>query len=131
MLRLSAGVSCFALLRGDVSRRCEVIVVSLFSRPSACFCARLFCLSFACLSPAGSRLYAQEASPGAVTLQPVVISATRLPTPVSEVGSSVTIITSADMEAKQERTLPDALVDVPGLNVVQTGGPGGTTSVFI
>ncbi len=35
------------------------------------------------------------------------------------------------MEAKQERTLPDALVDVPGLNVVQTGGPGGTTSVFI
>ena len=27
--------------------------------------------------------------------------------------------------------LPDALQDVPGLNVVQTGGPGGTTSVFI
>ena len=27
--------------------------------------------------------------------------------------------------------MPDALSDVPGLNVVQTGGPGGTTSVFI
>ena len=29
------------------------------------------------------------------------------------------------------RTLPDALKDVLRLNVVQTGGPGGTTSVFI
>ena len=35
------------------------------------------------------------------------------------------------MPHKQERTLPDALLDVPGLNVVQTGGPGGITSVFI
>lgn len=69
--------------------------------------------------------------PDTINLLPVVVSATRLPTPVREVGSSVTIITSADMEAKQERTLPDALADVPGLNVVQTGGPGGTTSVFM
>ena len=32
---------------------------------------------------------------------------------------------------KQQRTLPDALLAVPGLNVVQSGGPGGLTSVFI
>lgn len=67
-----------------------------------------------------------------VSLPPVVVTTpTRLPTPESEVGSSITVIPSEDIERKQERLLPDALQYVPGLNVVQTGGPGGTTSVFI
>jgi vitamin B12 transporter len=66
-----------------------------------------------------------------VTLPTVVVTPTRLPTPENEVGSSVTVITEQEIQRKQERTLPDALKDVPGLNVVQTGGPGGTTSVFI
>ena len=46
-------------------------------------------------------------------------------------ASSVTVITAADIEAQQARTLPDILQSVPGLNVVQTGGPGGLTSVFM
>ena len=61
----------------------------------------------------------------------VVVSPTTLPTPTTENASAVTVITGAEMEAKQQRTVPDALADVPGLNVVQTGGPGGQTSVFI
>ncbi len=52
-------------------------------------------------------------------------------TPLSQLGSSVTVITSQDIEAKQNRTVPDALSGVPGLNVVQSGGPGNITSVFI
>ena len=64
-------------------------------------------------------------------LQPVVVSATRLPTPALEVASSVTVITAADIAARQERTVADVLQNVPGLNVVQTGGPGGVTSVFV
>jgi vitamin B12 transporter len=63
--------------------------------------------------------------------EPVIVSATRIPTPALEVASSITVITAADIEARQERTIADALKDVPGLNVVQTGGPGGVTSVFI
>ncbi len=66
-----------------------------------------------------------------MTLGPVVVTATRLPTPESEVVSSITVITAEEIEQKQERTLPDALADVPGLNVVQTGGPGATTSVYM
>ena len=64
-------------------------------------------------------------------LQSVVVTATRLPTPQIEVASSVTVVTAQDIEARQERTFADVLKDVPGLNVVQTGGPGGTTSVFM
>ena len=66
-----------------------------------------------------------------MSLPTVVVTPTRLPTPENEVGSSVTVITEEEIQRKQERTLPDALKDVPGLNLVQTGGPGGATSVFI
>ncbi|MEA2830224.1 MAG: vitamin transporter, partial [Bradyrhizobium sp.] len=40
------------------------------------------------------------------------------------------VITAKDIERDQRRTAPDALSTVPGLNVVQSGGPGGLTSVF-
>ena len=66
-----------------------------------------------------------------VSLPPLVVTPTRLPTPENEVGSSITVITDEDIQRKQQRTLPDALKDVPGLNVFQNGGPGGLTSVFI
>src|SRR5947209_5043117 len=63
--------------------------------------------------------------------EPVVVSATRIETPVNEIGSSVTVITDEEIERNQRRTLPDVLETVPGLNIVQTGGPGGLTSVFM
>ena len=61
----------------------------------------------------------------------VVVSATRLPTPVTDVASSVTVITAADIEARQDRSLPDVLRSVPGLTITQTGGAGGQTSLFM
>ncbi|MTJ83853.1 MAG: TonB-dependent receptor [Telmatospirillum sp.] len=59
----------------------------------------------------------------------VVISATRLPTPVSEVASSVTVVTAEEIEARQERTLHDVLQDIPGLVNPSYGGPG--TQVYL
>src|SRR5438067_7229595 len=79
----------------------------------------------------GSRAADSNAFAEPVALPTVVVTPTRLPTPENEVGSSITVITEEDIQRRQERTLPDALKDVPGLNVVQTGGPGGVTSVFI
>ena len=61
----------------------------------------------------------------------IVVSATLIETPISEIGSTVTVITDKEIERDQERTLPDVLRTVPGLNIVQTGGPGGKTSVFM
>lgn len=61
----------------------------------------------------------------------IIVSATGRPTPAREVASSVTVITAQDIEAQQRRTLVDALMTVPGINVVQTGGPGGQTSIFM
>jgi len=61
----------------------------------------------------------------------LVVSATRLATPASQVASSVTVVTAADIEARQDRSLPDALQTVPGLFIEQTGGLGGQTSLFM
>jgi vitamin B12 transporter len=75
---------------------------------------------------------AQDASAPADELSSrIIVSATRLPTPEDEVASSVTLITAADIDAQQARTLPDILQTVPGLNVIQTGGAGGATSIFM
>jgi vitamin B12 transporter len=74
---------------------------------------------------------AQDRLAGPTLLPEIVVSATRNPTPATEVASSVTIITADEIERRQLRTLPDVLRDVPGLNLVQTGGPGGLTSVFM
>ncbi|MBV9827121.1 MAG: TonB-dependent receptor [Alphaproteobacteria bacterium] len=64
-------------------------------------------------------------------LGPIVVSATRVPTPQAELGSSVTVITADDIQRKQQRTLPEVLQDAPGLYLQQTGSPGGATSVYL
>jgi vitamin B12 transporter len=64
-------------------------------------------------------------------LSVLVITATRIATPEVQVASSITVITAEEIAARQARTLPDVLKEVPGLNVVQTGGPGGQTSIFM
>jgi vitamin B12 transporter len=75
---------------------------------------------------------AAEAPPSeSLPLPPVVVGATLLPTPAAQLGSSVTLITAQDIQEKQYRTLPEILFEAPGLNVVQSGSPGGQTSVFI
>lgn len=65
-----------------------------------------------------------------VELPETVVTATRLPTPLEQVASSVTVITADEIARHHYRTLPEALRLVPGLNVVQSGPTGAVTSVF-
>ena len=87
-------------------------------------------LAAASLIAAGAA-HGQEAIAPPADVSPLVVTATLTPTPIDQVGSSITLITADAIEAHQWRTLPDALDAAPGLNIVQTGGPGGLTSVFI
>ncbi len=59
-----------------------------------------------------------------------VYAAHRMETPVEQIAGSVTVIERAEIERRGWRTLVDALSEVPGLQVVQAGGPGGQTSIF-
>ena len=60
----------------------------------------------------------------------IVVSATRLPMPEDESPASVSVIRARDFEIKQTRRVADALRQVPGLSIVQTGPPGQLTSLF-
>jgi vitamin B12 transporter len=69
-----------------------------------------------------------EVSPPAT--EEIVISATRIPTPEDESTASVSVITAQDLEEKQTERVSDALREIPGLAVVQSGAPGQLTSIF-
>ncbi len=70
----------------------------------------------------------QATRPAADTEAPVVFSANRTPTDLAKVGSSVSVITEKDIDAQSKTFLQDYLQQVPGVNVVTTGGPGSQTT---
>ena len=61
----------------------------------------------------------------------IVVTANRFATPVRETGSAVTVITRAQIERAQAPLVLDLLRTSPGLDVVQSGGAGQQTSVFL
>jgi vitamin B12 transporter len=70
-------------------------------------------------------------SPGEAEVESVVVSATRFEIPLDESPATVTVISSEEIEQKQIQRVSDALREVPGLSVVQTGTAGQLTSVFM
>src|SRR6266478_9518411 len=66
-----------------------------------------------------------------VVLQPVVVTATRVPVRADLVASAVTVLRGADLVAQGIRTVADALQTVPGAHIVETGSYGGQTSLFM
>lgn len=64
-------------------------------------------------------------------LQPMVVTATRLAQPASEVLADVTVIQREDIERSGASTLADVLSRAPGVEFSRNGGPGGTTSLFL
>jgi vitamin B12 transporter len=88
-------------------------------------------LLFSALIPAALAAQVADAAPADSGPDTVVVTATRIPTPQSQIASSITVIDAVDIAAMQTPTLPDVLKYVPGLNLVQVGGPGGQTSIFM
>lgn len=61
----------------------------------------------------------------------VVVTATRTEEPLQAVTNSVSVVSEADIADRQSVTVTDALRDVPGVDISQSGSLGSTTSVFI
>jgi vitamin B12 transporter len=61
----------------------------------------------------------------------IVVTATRVPTPVVDVPAGVSVIDRQTILQRGYTTLTDALSAVPGVRVSQSGGPGGNASVFV
>jgi vitamin B12 transporter len=67
----------------------------------------------------------------AVPKQTIVVTATRVAMPVTEVGNSVTVVDSAQLSSKQDQTLAEAMRTVPGVDVVRNGGAGSRVAVHL
>jgi vitamin B12 transporter len=88
---------------------------------------RSVCIAFFSLSLGILRAQDAVAPPES---EQIVVSATRIPTPEEETPASVSVITDEDFVNKQTERIGDALRQVPGLSVVQSGTAGQLTSVF-
>ncbi len=61
----------------------------------------------------------------------VVVTATRTGVPTGQLGVSSTTFTAEDIARRQARSVTDLLRSTPGAMVLQTGGPGGVTGLFV
>jgi outer membrane receptor for ferrienterochelin and colicin len=64
-------------------------------------------------------------------LEPIVVTATRIPQKVSEQGSAVSVVTREEIELKAPAVAGDVLKELPGVNVQRSGSPGAIESIKI
>ena len=97
-------------------------------------------LALAPLALALSALPVRAGEPAAVTapapsvdlvLPPLVVTANQTDTPVTQVGSAVTVITGEELQQQQIRMVSDVLREVPGVAVSSSGPTGSLTQVRI
>lgn len=67
----------------------------------------------------------------AIAQETVVVTATRTPQPLEITGTSMSVITAAQIQQQQISFLTDALGQTPGLTVVRNGGPGQNTNILL
>ena len=89
------------------------------------FCAGRFALALSIVAAAAHQLVLAN------EFNPVVISATRVEQPLSEVLSSVLVISREDVARSQASSLADLLQGEAGFEFGRTGGPGATASFFL
>lgn len=61
----------------------------------------------------------------------IIISSNRSASNINEAGSSITVITNEQIKKSQTTMLADLLKTVPGVDIVQSGGTGSGSSIFL
>jgi vitamin B12 transporter len=57
-------------------------------------------------------------------VEPVVVTATRTAIPLSQATKDINVVTNKEMQTLQEVSIPEALNTVPGVQLLNEGGPG-------
>ena len=78
-----------------------------------------------------SSIGAAHAADAPDRLDPIVVTANRVATPLDEVLAPVTVITREDIERLQPVSVQDLLAGLPGVTIANTGGIGQQTSLFM
>ena len=64
-------------------------------------------------------------------LNPIVVTATRIPQPIGEIGTTITVVEAPQIQEQKIDRVADVLREVPGVQVTQSGSPGSVTDVSI
>ena len=72
----------------------------------------------------------QAAEDAVPELETTIVTANRYESSERESGSSITVITAEEIQQRQLLTVADVMRLVPGLDVLNSGGPGRMTSVY-
>src|SRR5262249_55250975 len=81
--------------------------------------------------PGGQNAPAAAAQGTPVKLGEVVVTATRLRQPLSQIGTSVSVMTGAQMQDQKLGVVAPAMQQLPGVEVNQAGSAGTETDVTI
>ncbi|UCD23937.1 MAG: TonB-dependent receptor [Gemmatimonadota bacterium] len=73
----------------------------------------------------------QEVADTMAVLDPVVVTATKLPTKRSSLPSTVAVLEGSELRANGIRSVHEALRAVAGMDIVQTSSFGSATSLFV
>jgi len=85
--------------------------------------------AFALAAMAACAVQAQQGA--AHVLDDVVVTATRTAQPLTDVLADVSIVDRETIEQSGATGLGDVLARLPGIEMARSGGPGGTTSMFV
>jgi vitamin B12 transporter len=88
-------------------------------------------VSIALIAAITAAARAQSTSSDTSTLNPVVVTATRLPSAAGAATLSTTVISGDDLRARGVATVLEALRETPSIAVVQGGSFGQQTSIFL
>jgi vitamin B12 transporter len=72
-----------------------------------------------------------QTPPDTFRLDPIIVTATRVPVPRMSVPAAVTVIHGDELRARGIHFVADALRGVPGASVARSGSEGGLTSLFL
>ena len=98
------------------------------------WCGDILCRAIPALVLAVTAATASAAdapTPKPSLLPETVVTATRMATPSREVGSSITVVTGAELERRKISFVSDALRGLPGVSVNRTSTRGSFTEVRI
>ena len=84
-------------------------------------------------NPAATKTRAKTAAEKqqAQKLNPIVVTATRIPQPIADIGTTISVVEDSQIEAQKIERVENVLRQVPGLQVTQSGSPGSVTDVSI
>ncbi|HUN57709.1 MAG TPA: TonB-dependent receptor [Candidatus Binataceae bacterium] len=89
-------------------------------------------VSPAATQPSSSANSPSTNSSGTTTRLPdVAITATRITQPLASIGTTITVVHAQQIQDQKIQQVSDALREVPGVEVTQSGGPGTITDVSI